>query len=622
MATYGYSTPYTGRGDIGPLPPGYMEAATAPGRNLAMGIAAMGQNIGQAIERYRTKKAETEAADMSRETLVGLYQQQLASDPKYIAIQQYTETGQLPPGVTEQDIPRYTAQVQADREMLNKFSDVLGDKFVDMSLAKKKAALGDAVMVLNQYRTNQQNELRDAAARQQLALGQLQLEDILEKRKQQGIITEAIKYGLEQPTTTTQTQQVTDTIEFPPMPGTPTPAVQATPSQAEATAARYFMSRYGQAAQDLAKYGTDLGRRAEALNVSPTVAPQPADSAYKIFGAAFQGLGSPLSIPPTGISRPDYETQIQAAARAEANARLRQQQLAESQTALQQAGIMAKSPALQTVGPRTLQPEQPAQMIQQPAQTITRNVSTQVPISYEDQSKRLTQYLIQQGARPETIAMVPQILETVGQRRPIQVESQTLPSGITVVRADGKVDILPAPKMVEGKELTEGQANSLGFASRMMLNEGTINDVIARGYRPGGLTEFGFTPERLKTDDRKTYEAAKENWIAAALRKESGAAIGKEEYAAADRQYFPQPGDSEKVLKQKANLRSTVFKTMKAGIGRFADDYLRQVGADQGTMQQPQSALLSDPRVAAIRARQASGAITKQQAIQQIESLK
>jgi len=174
MATYGYSTPYTGRGDGGPLPPGYMEAATAPGRNLAMGIAAMGQGLGKAIEQYRTKKAETEAATQSWETVSGLMQQQLSSDPKYLAIQQYMETGALPQGVSEQDIPRYTQQVQADREMLNKFS-ALGEKFPDMSLAKKKAALGDAVMVLNQYRTDQQNEVRDAAARQQLAAGALQL---------------------------------------------------------------------------------------------------------------------------------------------------------------------------------------------------------------------------------------------------------------------------------------------------------------------------------------------------------------------------------------------------------------------------------------------------------------
>jgi len=427
MATYGYSTPYTGRGDTGPLPPGYMEAATAPGRNLAMGIAAMGQGLGKAIEQYRTKKAETEAADQSRETLVGLYQQQLASDPKYIAIQQYTETGQLPPGVTEQDIPRYTQKVQADREMLNKFSNVLGEKFVDMSLAKKKAALGDAVMVLNQYRTDQQNEVRDAAARQQLAIGALQLEDILGKRKQQGIITEAIKYGLEQPTTTTQMQQVTDTIEVPPIPGVSTPAVQATPSQAEATAARYFMGQYGQAAQDLAKYGTDLGRQANALNVSPT----PQVSYPPVF--PFPGRPSPTRV----------ESPIDAAARVEANTRLRQQQLAESEAATQQAGIMSRSPALQTIAPRMLQPEQQAQPIQQPSQTITRNVPTQVPISYEDQSKRLTQYLIQQGARPETIAMVPQILETVGQRRPTTVEQV---GGIgSVIRFGDKEQFVPNP---------------------------------------------------------------------------------------------------------------------------------------------------------------------------------
>ena len=429
MATYGYSTPYTGRGDAGPLPPGYMEAATAPGRNLAMGIAAMGQGLGKAIEQYRTKKAETEAADQSRETLVGLYQQQLASDPKYIAIQQYTETGQLPQGVTEQDIPRYTQQVQADREMLNKFSNVLGEKFVDMSLAKKKAALGDAVMVLNQYRTDQQNQLRDQATRQQLALGAFQLEEAANKRKQQGILTEAIRYGLEQPTTTTQTQQVTDTIEFPPMPGVSTPAVQATPSQAEATAARYFMGRYGQAAQDLARYGTDLGRQANTLNVSQI--------------PRFTGPISLGQEDPEAYLSQQFESPIQAAARAESNTRLKQQQLAESQAAIQQAGIMSRSPALQTIAPRMLQPEQQAQPIQQPSQTITRNVSTQVPISYEDQSKRLTQYLIQQGATPETIAMVPQILERVGQRRPTTVERI---GGIgSVVRFGDKEQFVPDP---------------------------------------------------------------------------------------------------------------------------------------------------------------------------------
>lgn len=213
------------------------------------------------------------------------------------------------------------------------------------------------------------------------------------------------------------------------------------------------------------------------------------------------------------------------------------------------------------------------------SQPIQRTTTETQPVGYQERFKQAID-VFQRLGTPINPDAIKSVLEATGTPRPIQVESQTLPGGITVVRADGKVDILPAPKMVEGKDLTEGQANSLGFASRMMLNEGTINDVVGRGYRPGGLTEFGFTPERLKSDDRKIYEAAKENWIAAALRKESGAAIGKDEYSAADRQYFPQPGDSDKVLKQKANLRSTVFKSMKAGIGRFADDYLRQIGAE------------------------------------------
>jgi hypothetical protein len=497
-----------------------------------------------------------------------MFLQQMENDPKVQAVRYFEDTGQLPAGVDETTLKSYEAQMKRDAGMI---SNLVGSsaKWADMSLTKKKAALGDTVTMLNQYRNNQQDDFKNQATRQQLAVGALQLEkakfdleDIKAKREQQNILSGAVQYGLDQPTTTTQTEQVTDTINFPPIPGRVTPAVMATPSQAEATAARYYMGRYGQAAQDLQQYGMDLNKQASRIYTS--------DQPQTSYPTVFPFPGRPV---------PRMESPIDAAVRAEANLRQQSSLIDQSTAALQQSNIMSKSPALQTIGPRTLQPAQETPPIQQPPGTITRNVSTQVPISYEDQSKRLTQYLVQQGAKPETLAMVPQILSMVGQQRPMQIESKTLPSGITVVRADGKIDILPAPKMVEGKDLTEGQSNALGFASRMMLNEGTINDVVSRGYRPGGLTEFGFTPERLRTDDRKIYDAAKDNWIAAALRKESGAAIGKDEYSAADRQYFPQAGDSDKLLKQKANLRSTVFKSMKTGIGRFADEYMSQIGA-------------------------------------------
>jgi hypothetical protein len=557
MATYGYSTPYTGRGDAGPLPPGYMEAATAPGRNLAMGIAAMGQGLGKAVEQYRTKKAETEAATQSWETVSGLMQQQLSSDPKYLAIQQYMETGALPQGVTEQDIPRYTQQVQADREMLNKFS-ALGEKFPDMSLAKKKAALGDAVMVLNQYRTDQQQgrarELQDLQIAQ--ARGQY------ETTQQLG---ELMRYGLTMPTTQTVTEPTTEMLQpvGPVQPATMPPTAPVFDQQGYMQALERYRQQSSVAPSDTQAIQAQLAK------LQPMLVERPQQFRIPSLQG---GIGGGMGVSMATIT----ENPKQAVGRI-LDAQ-RQQQVLQAQ--LQRA--QAPQPTMPTREQFTTQPaaQQPAAQFLPPIEVQGQTTRTEA-VPYERLRRNIAQYAAKQGMRPEVFAGLDRVLEIAGQQKPIQIDTQTLPGGITVVRADGKVDILPAPKMVEGKDLTEGQSNSLGFASRMMLNEGTINDVVGRGYRPGGLTEFGFTPERLRSDDRKIYDAAKENWIAAALRKESGAAIGKDEYSAADRQYFPQPGDSDKVLKQKATLRSTVFKSMKAGIGRFADDYLRQMGVGQ-----------------------------------------
>jgi hypothetical protein len=501
-----------------------MEAATAPGRNLAMGIAAMGQGLGKAIEQYRTKKADTEAATQSWETVSGLMQQQLSSDPKYLAIQQYMETGALPQGVTEQDIPRYTQQVQADREMLNKFSS-LGEKFPDMSLAKKKAALGDAVMVLNQYRTDQQKQAETELRNLQTTAARFNLQTA------QG--AEARRLGLEQAISQVAQLPTTQDVTVPASPAIISSSLNIPAEQQPYTPFYQVQQIPG---------GTIQQPPAPQMPQGPTFGGMSFGGGQQYT----QGLGRNIMPIPAGTTRSQF----------------------------------TPSPQVQAALPAGIAPISQREVPAFESQPIQRTATETQPVGYQDRFRQAVNVFQRLGApiNPDAIRSV---LEATGTPRPIQVDTQTLPGGITVVRADGKVDILPAPKMVEGKDLTEGQSNSLGFASRMMLNEGTINDVVGRGYRPGGLTEFGFTPERLRSDDRKTYDAAKENWIAAALRKESGAAIGKDEYSAADRQYFPQPGDSDKVLKQKATLRSTVFKSMKAGIGRFADDYLRQMGVGQ-----------------------------------------
>ena len=119
------------------------------------------------------------------------------------------------------------------------------------------------------------------------------------------------------------------------------------------------------------------------------------------------------------------------------------------------------------------------------------------------------------------------------------------------------------------KPLNESQGNSLMYGKRMQTaikiledlesTNGTWDikggDVLARINPKGGSEDF------------KKYEQAKRNFINAVLRKESGAAIGQDEFDSADKQYFPQIGDSEAVIKQKAANRRQVTNTMLSNVG-------------------------------------------------------
>jgi len=173
MAQYGYSTPYSGQ-QVAPLPPGYMEAATASGRNLAMGITAIGQGLGKALERYTENKKAHEAADQTNTAVTQMFLQQMENDPKVQAVRYFEDTGQLPTGVDETTLKSYEAQMKRDAGMI---SNLVGSsaKWADMSLTKKKTALGDTVTMLNQYRNNQQDDFKNEANRQALAMGALQL---------------------------------------------------------------------------------------------------------------------------------------------------------------------------------------------------------------------------------------------------------------------------------------------------------------------------------------------------------------------------------------------------------------------------------------------------------------
>jgi hypothetical protein len=129
----------------------------------------------------------------------------------------------------------------------------------------------------------------------------------------------------------------------------------------------------------------------------------------------------------------------------------------------------------------------------------------------------------------------------------------------------GMIPITP-PKP---QQMTEGQANAALYADRMRKADTIIQSVGSAGLDvKGKLLEkvpFG-AGNFMQEDNYQLYEQARRDFINAVLRRESGAVISDAEFENAERQYFPRPGDSPVVLKQKADNRQTAID----GISRAA----------------------------------------------------
>ena len=134
-------------------------------------------------------------------------------------------------------------------------------------------------------------------------------------------------------------------------------------------------------------------------------------------------------------------------------------------------------------------------------------------------------------------------------------------------------------KATAQKPLSESQANAYIFAGRMKYNQEQLDRLEAQGFNPATVSEsllMATLPEVGKTTEQKLYIAAKANWVAANLRKESGAAIAESEYRNAYEQYFPKVGDSAEVIAYKRNLRQLAERDMRdaaMGTQAMGDSY-------------------------------------------------
>jgi hypothetical protein len=128
-----------------------------------------------------------------------------------------------------------------------------------------------------------------------------------------------------------------------------------------------------------------------------------------------------------------------------------------------------------------------------------------------------------------------------------------------------------------GPKLTEGQSKDYNYYERGNAANGELAgngnaltgtvDSLIRGIPVIGQSGIG---NMLVSSDRQKAEQSGSEFINAILRKDSGAALTKEEQDIYGKTYLPQPGDSPEVLQQKENARTRALKGIQGGLGNVA----------------------------------------------------
>jgi len=155
-------------------------------------------------------------------------------------------------------------------------------------------------------------------------------------------------------------------------------------------------------------------------------------------------------------------------------------------------------------------------------------------------------------------------------------------------KAQQEIEKARIMETVVPKPLTEAQGNATAFGMRMAESNKLLKNLEDKGVTNTGLIRqtigatVGVLPlvgDKLQSavkasmnplpsvlggpsSGQQEYDQAKQNFITAVLRKESGAAIGVNEFKTEDEKYFPQAGDTDKVIAQKQSARELAIKAM------------------------------------------------------------
>lgn len=143
-----------------------------------------------------------------------------------------------------------------------------------------------------------------------------------------------------------------------------------------------------------------------------------------------------------------------------------------------------------------------------------------------------------------------------------------VPSGF-MHSSDGRgvVPIPGGPKDLNSPNriYSDGQVKSSSFAKRMNDAEGILTGLESQGYQRGMRQVFSdYTSNVVNSNEGQSYKQAREDWVRAKLRRESGAAIGADEMRQEIDLYFPKYGDSKEVIAQKRAARNAAMNNLVA----------------------------------------------------------
>ena len=180
-------------------------------------------------------------------------------------------------------------------------------------------------------------------------------------------------------------------------------------------------------------------------------------------------------------------------------------------------------------------------------------------------------YLEGQGIDPALVGAFPEQAMSQAFATPKERKMEKDVNGTLRYVDTGEEVFSGVEKVEDPKDFNNDMRQAAGFASRMedsnsvlasMENEGEYG-INWTADRLGG----GLLTNKALSEEQQVYRNAAEDWVRSKLRKESGAVIGDEEMKSEIKTYFPQPGDSEKVIQQKARKRQIATASMIESAG-------------------------------------------------------